>query len=147
MISGDIELSLLEGEDTTNVDFESSADTTSLQVCDGGSMELFLNIVDFGGQPLPAGKPLKVEIRDTSLADAPAVTLHQMTTVVPPTTRTVVLPVKLELASVPVGTTVWVHVDMDGDGRVGKGDLVTVESYPVASIPRQTLTVRVKKVG
>lgn len=110
-------------------------------------MELFLNIVDFGGQPLPAGKPLKVEIRDTSLADAPAVMLHQLTRVVPPATRTMTLPVKLELASVPAGTTVWVHVDMDGDGRVSKGDLVTVESYPVTSVPRQTLTVRVKKVG
>lgn len=110
-------------------------------------MELFLNIVDHGGQPLPAGKPLKVEIRDTSLADAPAVMLHQVNTVVPLVTRTMALPVKLELASVPAGTTVWVHVDMDGDGRVSKGDLITVESYPVTSVPRQSLTVRVKKVG
>jgi len=110
-------------------------------------MELFLNIVAFGGEPLPAGSPLKVEVRDTSLADAPAIVLHQLRAVVPRATRTTALPVKLEMASVPDGATVWVHVDTDRDGRVSKGDLVTVESYPVTSAPSQTLTVRVKEVS
>jgi uncharacterized lipoprotein YbaY len=109
-------------------------------------VELFLNIVDSSGEPLPAGSPLTVEVRNTSLADAPAIMLHRLRTVVPPATRTTALPVRLELASVPDGTTVWVHVDTDGDGRVSEGDLITVESYPVRSAPTQTLTVRVKKV-
>ena len=109
-------------------------------------MELLLNIVTVSGEPLPGGSPLKVEVRDTSLADAPAVVLHQLRTVVPPGTRKRGLPVRLEVGSIPDGATVWVHVDTDRDGRVSKGDLVTVESYPVTSAPSQSLTVRVKKV-
>jgi uncharacterized lipoprotein YbaY len=81
-------------------------------------VELFLNIVDYSGELLPAGSPLKVEVRNTSLADAPAIVLHQLRTVVPSATPTMSLPVRLELPSVPDGTTVSVHVDTDGDGRV-----------------------------
>lgn len=109
-------------------------------------VELSLSIVAFSGEPLPAGSPVKVEIRDTSVADAPAIVLHQLRAAVPVATRTMTLPVKLNLASIPEGTTVWVHVDTDRDGRVSKGDLVSVESYPVTSAPSQTLTIRVKQV-
>jgi len=110
-------------------------------------MELLLDIVGFGAEPLPAGSPITVEIRDTSLADAPAIILHQLRSTVPSAnTTTMAVPVRLGLAAVPDGTTVWVHIDTDHDGRVSQGDYVTVESYPVTSEPTQRLTVRVKKV-
>ncbi len=108
-------------------------------------MKVLLNIVAMGGEPLPPGSPLKVEIRDTSLADAPAVVLQQLRTVVPQV-RVTAMPVTMELPSVPEGTTVWVHVDTDRDGRVSVGDFVSVESYPLTFAPAQTLTIRVKKV-
>jgi hypothetical protein len=109
-------------------------------------MELFLNIVSFGVEPLPAGSPITVEIRDTSLADAPAITLLQLRSTVPSSNTTMAVPVRLELTAVPNGTTVWAHVDTDRDGRVSPGDFVTVESYPVTSEPTQKLTIWVKKV-
>lgn len=109
-------------------------------------MELLINIVGFAAEPLPAGSPITVEIRDTSLADAPAIILHQLRSTVPSAGTTMAVPVRLGLAAVPDGTTVWVHVDTDRDGRVSQGDFVTVESYPVTSEPTQSLTVRVKKV-
>ena len=52
----------------------------------------------------------------------------------------------LEVATVPDGTTLWAHIDVDRDGRVSKGDFVTVESYPITSAPKQSLTLRVKKI-
>ena len=104
-----------------------------------------LKITIVGDAPLPPGSSVAVEIRDTSLADAPAIVLHRVTVDVPKAGRTMKVTVPITLATVPDGTTVWAHVDADRDGRVSKGDYVSVESYPVASV--QSLTVRVKKVS
>jgi len=98
-------------------------------------MKLQLTIVASGGEPLPPDRPVIVEIRDTSLEDVPAILLQQVNIVVPKAGRTIALPVTIELTAVPDGTTVWVHIDVDRDGRVSKGDYVTVESYPVANVP------------
>lgn len=110
-------------------------------------MTLELTIVLAGGELLPPGSSLNVQIRDTSLADAPAVVLQRVTATVPRTGRTATMILPVELASVPDGTTVWAHVDVDRDGRVSSGDFVSVESYPVAAVPAQKLTIRVKKVA
>ena len=40
-------------------------------------MTVHVTIVRADGQPLPPGSPVRVEIRDTSLADAPAVMLKR----------------------------------------------------------------------
>jgi hypothetical protein len=109
-------------------------------------MELLINILALGGEPLPAGSPIILELRDTSFADAPAQTLHRLNARVPAAGNAVSVPMKTALAGVPAGTTLWVHVDSDGDGRVSRGDFVTVESYPVRSAPTQSIAVRVKKV-
>jgi uncharacterized lipoprotein YbaY len=109
-------------------------------------MKLQVTVSAFGGEPLPAGSPVRVEIRDTSLADAPAVLLQRATVAVPATGRTSTVPLTIDLAAVPDGTTVWVHIDVDRDGRVSKGDYVSVESYPVTNLPLQSLAIRVKKV-
>lgn len=109
-------------------------------------MRIEVNIVSISGEAFPPGSPLKVEIRDTSLQDVAAIVLKQVRTSVPMTGCTTTIPVTMEEATVPEGATVWAHIDVDRDGRVSKGDFVTVESYPVACATPQTLSVRVKRV-
>jgi uncharacterized lipoprotein YbaY len=110
-------------------------------------MTLQITIVSAGGDSLPNGSPVRVEVRDTSLADAPAKLVRRVDLAVPETKRTSSLSVRIDIASVPDGTTLWAHVDVDRDGRVSEGDLVSTESYPVSQAARQALTIRVKKVG
>lgn len=103
----------------------------------------------FVGAPerLPSGKWLRVEIRDTSYADAPAVLVKRVETTIPASGREKDPTVTVDLDAVPDGgATVWAHVDADGDGRVSKGDFVTVESYPVGVAPLQRTAIRLKKV-
>lgn len=109
-------------------------------------MLIDVNITGFSGEVLPPGCPLKVELRDTSTQDVAAVVLKQVQARVPKANRTTAVRVTLEVASVPDGTTMWAHIDVDGDGRVSKGDFVTVESYPITSALTQSLSVRVKRV-
>lgn len=106
-----------------------------------------LKITIVADAPLPPGSSVTVEVRDTSLADAPAIVLRRVTVDVPKAGRTMKVTVPITLATVPDGTTVWAHVDADRDGRVSKGDYVSVESYPVTLASVQSLTVRVKKVN
>lgn len=122
------------------------SDIQILQGTEAVFMKLQLTIVCVSGEPLPPGSSLKVEIRDTSLADAPAIVLQRISVAVPKAGRTMAVPVPIELTTVPDGTTVWAHVDADRDGRVSKGDFVSVESYPVTRARLQKLTIRVKKV-
>lgn len=109
-------------------------------------MTLQLTIVCAGGEPLPPGAPLRVEIRDTSLADAPAIVLRRIDMAVAKAGRTRSVSIPIELTAVPDGTTVRAHIDVDRDGRVSKGDLVSTESYPVTLAPVQKMTIRLKKV-
>jgi uncharacterized lipoprotein YbaY len=109
-------------------------------------MKLKLTILRADGDPLPQGSSVNVEARDTSLADAPAISLKRIRVAVPRTGRTMTLQTGVELTSVPDGTTVWAHVDVDGDGRVSKGDYISMESYPVTLGTVQDLTIRVKEV-
>jgi uncharacterized lipoprotein YbaY len=108
-------------------------------------MILQLTIVSAGGEPLPPGSPVRVELRDTSFADAPAVLAKRVERTVPKTGRTTSVSVPIDVAKVPEGSTVWAHIDVDRDGRVSKGDLISVESYPVTSSTQKT-TIRLKKV-
>ncbi len=43
---------------------------------------------------------------------------------------------------------VRVHVDVDGDGKVSRGDYITTESYPVLTFGHpDRVTIRVRRVG
>jgi uncharacterized lipoprotein YbaY len=97
-----------------------------------------------GQERPPAGSPVRVELRDTSYADAPAVTLASGTAQV--TDGDPFARVELEVDRVPDGTTVWAHVDVDGDGRVSSGDFITMASWPVAQRVQARLPVGVRRV-
>lgn len=106
---------------------------------------LTLNIQLPEGASVPRGSPLLVELRDTSLADAPAVILKRVNSTVARAGADS-LRVTMDPGSVPEGTTVWVHLDADSNGRVSIGDYITVESYPVAVRGPQEMTIRLKRV-
>jgi hypothetical protein len=77
----------------------------------------------------PAGAAVIVQVRDTSLQDVAATTLAEGRGIV--ASAGVLASVDLELEDGPGERTIWAHVDVDGDGRVGPGDLITMESFPV----------------
>ena len=107
-------------------------------------MTLYLTVNS--SEPLPAGTPLRVEVRDTSQADAAAVIVASRTTTVPASAEPITVSIALE--RVPDGSTVWAHADVDGDGRVSAGDFITMESYPVkTSGSEQKTTIRIRKVS
>lgn len=109
-------------------------------------MTLQIVLASATGAALPPGAPLSVELRDTSLQDTTAVLLKRVLTSVPQTGITHSLAVSMDVATVPDGATVWAHLDVDGDGRVSPGDLISTESYPVTPASRQALTIRLTKV-
>jgi uncharacterized lipoprotein YbaY len=94
---------------------------------------------------LPRGSQLVVELRDTALEDAPAVTLQRLRSTVDETAAGS-LHVSLDSGPIPDGTTLWVHLDVDGDGRVSAGDYITMQSYPVADRGPREMTVRLRRV-
>ena len=52
----------------------------------------------------------------------------------------------MDPGSLPDGTTVWVHLDVDRDGRVSRGDYITTQSYPAAVSGPQEMTIQLKRV-
>jgi uncharacterized lipoprotein YbaY len=110
-------------------------------------MNLKVDLVVAGKRP-PAGTPVWVQLRDTSVADAPAVVLAEKKTVVHPGNASVVASVEFEFEadSVPSHTTVWARVAASGDMQhTQPGDFVTMASYPVGQSGRP-LSVELKKV-
>jgi uncharacterized lipoprotein YbaY len=101
---------------------------------------------------LPVGCLVHVELRDTSLADAPSspvATVDATTTGGGPVIAVAELDVNV--ATLPSGArlSVRAHCDRSGDGRVAPGDWVTTQSYPVElSAGRDgELAVLVRPVG
>lgn len=95
----------------------------------------------------PAGAPVLVQVRDTSLQDAAAVVLARARGTVGAGRDDAIARVELEADWSAPSPEVWVHVDADGDGRVSTGDYLTTQSHPV---PRgagpSTVRVRVRRV-
>jgi uncharacterized lipoprotein YbaY len=86
----------------------------------------------------PAGTPLRVQLRDTSLADAPAEILAEADTVVSDEGGQRLATVELPA---PEGRpadrlTVWAHLDVSRTGDVTVGDYVTTQAH-VAPSPEQ----------
>jgi putative lipoprotein len=88
---------------------------------------------------VPAGAPARTaarvaaEVRDTSLADAPSVVVGtEIREAVPvaPGAR-LVFRIGVPEPDPRRSYGVRVHVDMDGDGAVGPGDLLSTQAHPV----------------
>jgi len=98
------------------------------------------------------GATLYVSLQDTSLADADAVTVAEQITkgVAYDAGARNTLPFALGgmIPDERAHYTVRVLVDLDGDGRVGHGDFVNVESYPVLTWGHtHEVSIRVERVG
>jgi hypothetical protein len=94
----------------------------------------------------PSGAPVHVEARDTTYADAPSETVAAADGRVRGDEGPTLDTVELELDSVPAVSTIWVHVDVDGDERVSVDDFVTMASYPVPAADGGRLSVTVRRV-
>lgn len=97
-----------------------------------------LRVVVTARGPAPgAGVPLRVEVRDTSVADSGATVVAAATEPVtgPDGSALAELTFDLPDDGAPRDWTVWAHVRAAGEERVTSGDWITVQSYPVQSYP------------
>jgi uncharacterized lipoprotein YbaY len=87
------------------------------------------------GDPDPddRGSTVRVEIRDTTLADALHPTIAEATGTMAPDGERAELSV--DLPDEPLDPrhrySVWAHVDHTGNGQLQAGDLITAESIPI----------------
>jgi hypothetical protein len=93
-----------------------------------------------------AGSPIHVEVRDTSLADASSRTISAAADVVRGQSGSWLHTLELDVPRLPARATVWAHVDVDRDGRVSRGDFITMTSYPVTPGDEVKVAVKVRKV-
>lgn len=88
---------------------------------------------------LPANAPsataaiVRIEVRDTSFADAPSTIVAQKLIRDVTIRAGGIIPFTVEAPKVPAGRTLSlrVHISLGGDDSVRPGDLLTVESVPV----------------
>lgn len=85
----------------------------------------------------PPGTRVHVELRDTSLADAPAQVLASADAVVGDQEGARLATVELPAPDASQGLTVWAHADLTGSGDVTVGDFLTTQSHPVPSAEQQ----------
>ena len=107
-------------------------------------MQVVVEVVANARARPPRGTPILVEVRDTSLADAPSVTLAKGEGQVRSARGARLDTVTITLNARAARTTVWALADVDRDGRVSRGDFVTTAAYPVpeGQSPRVQVTVR-----
>lgn len=95
-----------------------------------------VEVVSEGAERPPAGSPVRVEVRDTALADAEAPLLAEARSEVSGGVSTWLATVEVDAptaASEGVHRpSVFVHVDVDRDGTLSAGDFITTASHPVA---------------
>lgn len=105
-----------------------------------------VTVVAEGERRPPRGAPIRVEVRDTGLADAPAETLAVATAKVSGPGEDPLATVELAVEAGPGHRTVWALVDVDGDGRTSEGDFVTTRAYPVGPGDEVRVEVTVRAV-
>ena len=79
------------------------------------------------------------------LADAAAVTLARAKGAVRQRENLLAM-VNLSLSALPRHAAVWVHIDVDRDGRVSSGDFITVQRFPVPAGAAPHVRVSVRRV-
>jgi hypothetical protein len=96
---------------------------------------VIVDVVVRGEARPPAGSPVRVEVRDTARADAEAPLLAEATAEVAPGDSPVLATVEVGPEAAlgpPSRPTVFVHVDVDRDGALSAGDLITTASFPLS---------------
>ncbi|HYH92499.1 MAG TPA: hypothetical protein VD763_05010 [Candidatus Saccharimonadales bacterium] len=109
-------------------------------------MHVIVAVTTRDGDRPPPGVPMRVEIRDTSLADAPSVTVAMVESTVRGVQGAWLDTVEVSFDHDPSQCSIYVHLDVDGDGRVSIGDYVTMASYPVPATDATRVTVEVRRV-
>ena len=103
------------------------------------------------GAPTFAGATVRVRLLDVTRADAPSRTVAEVTIpgVSHPGGRGDIAFARPGAGVDPrAHYIVHVHVDVDGDGGVSSGDLITMASHPVLTFGHPNrVTVRVRPVG
>jgi uncharacterized lipoprotein YbaY len=99
-----------------------------------------------GDERPPSKAPVIVQVQDTSLADAPARVLGEGRGSVAARDGAALAEIDVDVSEPSPGMTVWAHVDVDHDGRVSKGDFITMQSNRVPDGTKPSLSVTVKKV-
>jgi uncharacterized lipoprotein YbaY len=98
---------------------------------------------DAAGERPPPGTPVHVELRDTSLADAPAKVVASADAVVRGGEGEPLATVELTTAAPASGLTVWAHADVSRSGDVSVGDYVTTQSHPIPAGEQQPVRMPV----
>lgn len=113
-------------------------------------------VPEAGGTPPPVGAPVRVELRDTSLADGPSRLVAAVETTFERTGSGVAahaaLDVDDDVFTPRTDVTVWARSPAAGSAdrrRVAAGDWITMESYPVRQRDdgHDELEVTVRRVG
>jgi uncharacterized lipoprotein YbaY len=99
-----------------------------------------------GDERPPSKAPVIVQVQDTSLADAPARVLGEGRGKVAAADGGALATIDVNVTDTAQQMTVWAHVDVDHDGRVSKGDFITMQSHSVPDGTKPSLRVTVKKV-
>jgi hypothetical protein len=96
---------------------------------------LLVEVVVEGQDRPPAGAPLRLEIRDTTMADTEAPLIAGTESAVAGEQSSWLQSVELEVPDASVDPrgrlTAFAHVDVDGDGALSPGDFITTRSYAV----------------
>ncbi len=109
-------------------------------------MRVIVEVVVASAERPPRGARVRVEARDTSLADAPSETVASADGVVREDTGAWLETVELDVVRRPDASSIWAHVDVDGDGRVSIGDYVTMASHPLPAADGEHVSVVVRRV-
>ena len=109
-------------------------------------MKIIVRISTREAERPPSGSPIHVQARDTTFEDAPTPIIASADGVVRDEPDGPLDTVELRLETLPDSSIVWVHVDVDRDGRLSKGDFVTMVSYPIPAVDAADIEVEVRRI-
>ena len=104
--------------------------------------------IKFAGKPtLPASAKVYVRLLNTSLADAPSAVVAEQVIDRPSNNEKIAFRLEPDSIDERDTYTVSVLVDLDGDGKISKGDYISMQSYPVLTFGSPSeVTIEVKQV-
>jgi hypothetical protein len=116
-------------------------------------MKLIVRVFAQGADRPAAGSPIHVQARDTTYEDGPAPVIasaegcvREPGDVDGSKAQGALDVVELTVDSLPGSARVWAHVDVDADGRLSKGDFVTMVAYPIPATEVVEIDVEVRRI-